>query len=308
MTQRWEKHGLVFCPSGERDWLAGYAAVPFIDWIDEHRCYVFFSSRARDNRSHTGRLVLDLREPSRPVDVDLKPVVGPGEPGFFDADGAMGSDLVEVDGRRHLYYIGWNRAHEVAFRNAIGLAVSDDGIHYDKYSDGPVLDRSVSDPCFVASNCVRRVDRGFRMWYLSCKRWVRQPDGTYQHHYNIAVADSSDGITWVPSGATAIDFAHEGEYAISVPRVIARDGGFSMWYSYRSGPYGDTYRIGYAESADGEHWRRLDHLVDLPPSADGWDSDMVCYPYVFSYRGRLCMLYNGNGYGATGFGLAVLDE
>lgn len=308
MTQRWRKCGLVFCPAGERDWLAGYAAVPFIDWIDTHRCYVFFSSRAGDNRSYTGRLVLDMREPRRPIEIDLDPVVSPGDPGFFDADGAMGTELIKVGERRYLYYIGWNRAHVVAFRNAVGLAISDDGGHYDKYSDGPLLDRSINDPCFVASNCIRPWVNGFRMWYLSCKRWVRRPDGTYQHHYNIAVADSPDGIAWSPTGRTAIDFEHDGEYAISVPRVLERDGAYSMWYSYRAGPFGDTYRIGYAESTDGEKWIRQDREVDLPPSTDGWDSEMVCYPYVFPYEGRLWLLYNGNGYGATGFGLAVLDN
>ena len=35
---------------------------------------------------------------------------------------------------------------------------------------------------------------------------------------------------------------------------------------------------------------------------------MVCYPYVFEYNDKLYMLYNGNGYGKTGIGLAVLEE
>ena len=43
-------------------------------------------------------------------------------------------------------------------------------------------------------------------------------------------------------------------------------------------------------------------------SESGWDSEMVCYPYVFEYNDKLYMLYNGNGYGKTGIGLAVLEE
>ena len=34
---------------------------------------------------------------------------------------------------------------------------------------------------------------------------------------------------------------------------------------------------------------------------------MVEYPYVFDWQGRRYMLYNGNGYGLTGVGLAVLE-
>lgn len=306
--QRWEKLGLVFRPAAERPWLTGWAAVPFLDRIDDHRCRVYFSSRDQRNRSVTGRLALDLRHPLDSAEPDLEPVVEPGRPGYFDADGAMGTELIRIGGRTHLYYIGWNRAHVVPFRNAIGLATSDDGDRFSKFASGPVLDRSIHDPCFVASNCVQPWNGGYRMWYLSCQRWEQLTDGSWRHHYNIGVADSTDGISWAPTGRTAIDFAHDGEYAISVPRVLSTAEGYRMWYSYRGGPFGSTYRIGYAESSDGESWDRLDRTVDLAPSDDGWDAEMVCYPYVFRYDGRLFMFYNGNGYGRTGFGLAVLDD
>ena len=34
---------------------------------------------------------------------------------------------------------------------------------------------------------------------------------------------------------------------------------------------------------------------------------MIEYPFVFDHDGSRYMLYNGNGYGKTGFGLAVLE-
>ena len=42
--------------------------------------------------------------------------------------------------------------------------------------------------------------------------------------------------------------------------------------------------------------------------AGEWDADMVCYPYVFQHKGKTYMLYNGNGNGKSGFGLARMDE
>jgi hypothetical protein len=42
-------------------------------------------------------------------------------------------------------------------------------------------------------------------------------------------------------------------------------------------------------------------------SESGWDSEMIEYPFVFDHNGARYMLYNGNGYGKTGFGLAVID-
>jgi hypothetical protein len=51
----------------------------------------------------------------------------------------------------------------------------------------------------------------------------------------------------------------------------------------------------------------MDDQAGIDVSDSGWDSDMICYPRVFSHVGRLYMLYNGNGYGKTGFGLAVME-
>ena len=74
-----------------------------------------------------------------------------------------------------------------------------------------------------------------------------------------------------------------------------------MWYTYR----GDKYRVGYAESSDGLEWIRKDDEVDLLPSGDDWESDEVSYPFVFAHEGVHYMLYCGNAYGKTGFGIAV---
>ena len=38
-----------------------------------------------------------------------------------------------------------------------------------------------------------------------------------------------------------------------------------------------------------------------------WDSDMLCYPHAFEYRGNVYLLYNGNEFGRHGFGLAILE-
>ena len=76
-----------------------------------------------------------------------------------------------------------------------------------------------------------------------------------------------------------------------------------MWYSIRSNA--QPYRIGYAESRDGISWTRIDSDVDVVHrSASGWDSEMVCYPYVVETGGKRLLFYNGNRHGASGFGVA----
>ena len=77
-----------------------------------------------------------------------------------------------------------------------------------------------------------------------------------------------------------------------------------MWYSYR----GEYYKIGYAESKDGINWTRKDDEAGIDISKEGWDSEMICYPFVFNHGDQKYMLYNGNGYGRSGVGLAMLQN
>jgi hypothetical protein len=227
-----------------------------------------------------------------------EPLLSAGQAGEFDDSGTMATWLVNFKGVKYLYYIGWNLGVSVPFRNAIGVALStDDGLTFQKYSRGPILDRSIHDPCFTASCCVM-IDNGlWRMWYLSCLEW----DANLRHRYHIKYAESHDGLDWQRDGTICIDFASNDEYAISRPSVIKDTTGYKMWYSYR----GEYYKIGYAESDDGIVWRRYDTDAGLDKSPSGWDSDMVEYPFVFDEGGTRYMLYNGNGYGKTGVGYAV---
>ncbi len=70
---------------------------------------------------------------------------------------------------------------------------------------------------------------------------------------------------------------------------------------------GEAYRIGAATSEDGVNWTRAIEEFGLDRARDGWDSEMTCYPALFRHRDRLWLAYNGNSFGATGFGLAVWD-
>jgi hypothetical protein len=81
-----------------------------------------------------------------------------------------------------------------------------------------------------------------------------------------------------------------------------------MWYSYRGNELITTYRIGYAESHDGQNWNRMDNRVGIDISESGWDSEMISYPFIFDYKDNYIMLYNGNGYGRTGFGWAICGK
>lgn len=279
-----------------------HAAVPVVEWIEGSNFRIYFSARDVDGRSHTGFVVVDLTRPNEILHLSERPVLSPGALGTFDDSGAMATWLAHWEGKRYLYYIGWNLGVTVPFRNAIGLAITDGDEEFRRLAEGPVVDRSLREPHFCASCCVLPGADIWRMWYLSCTGWV-QRGGRVEHQYHIKYAESTDGIQWQRDGHVAIDYLNPDEHAISRPCVIRDNEIWKMWYSTR----GISYRIGYAESTDGKHWERLDHLAGLDVSTDGWDSQMIEYPMVFDHEGQRFMLYNGNEYGKSGFGLAVLE-
>jgi hypothetical protein len=52
----------------------------------------------------------------------------------------------------------------------------------------------------------------------------------------------------------------------------------------------------------------MDAEAGIDVSSEGWDSEMVAYPWVGDVGGVRRMLYNGNGYGRTGIGQAVQER
>ena len=301
-TLKWRKLGLVFCPSGQTPWMQSHASIPIAESMGNDLFKIYFSSRDSQGRSFTGYTVIDIYQPNQILGLSSEPVLVPGDLGEFDDSGAMASWLAIHNHQKYLYYAGWNLAVTVPFRNSIGLSISTHHDKFDRYARGPIVDRTMNEPHFCGSCCVISGNDYWRMWYVSCVGWQMR-DGKPEHRYHLKYAESADGIHWQREGLVAIDFSNEQEYAISRPSVMQDHGRWKMWYSYR----GQSYRIGYAESDDGRSWRRLDELVNLDVSASGWDCEMIEYPYVFDHNGQRFMLYNGNGYGRTGFGLAVLE-
>lgn len=303
MKQRWVPLGKIFGPEHLPEWAKSHAAVPLIHKSGGSKVNkIYFTSRDARGRSTLGSFNLDLSGNPKIYGVSEAPYLVPGNLGAFDDDGVMACCFCQVGDETFLYYIGWNRGVTVPFRNSIGLARASAFGDLSRVFEGPILDRTPLEPHFVASCFVMEQPAGrFRMWYLSCVGWDLHA-GQPRHRYHIKYAESTDGVVWERTGQVAIDFEHDSEYAISRPWVVKDRDCWKMWYSYR----GESYKIGYAESSDGIKWRRMDHLVSLP-RAGSWDSEMVEYPCVFDSDGRRWMIYNGNGYGISGIGLAALS-
>jgi hypothetical protein len=296
---RWTKVGRIFCPEDNFTWMRSHAAGPLAEHLEDDRYRIYFGCRDAANRTSIGSLELDISRPDRILHLASEPAIGPGQAGLFDDSGTSTGCLVRNGSERYFYYLGWNLGVTVPWRNTIGLARSagPDG-PFAKCSRAPLLDRSDVDPFSISYPWVMRDGDRWKMWYGSNLNWgASAPDMAHVIKY----AESPDGIHWQRDGIIAINFASPGEYAIAKPCVVKDGSQYRMWYSYR----GPSYRIGYAESSDGIHWQRRDDAVGIDVSPEGWDSESIQYACVFRHRDRLHMLYNGNSYGKTGFGLAI---
>jgi hypothetical protein len=237
------------------------------------------------------------------ADYAAESLLDPGELGAFDDNGTMASCLVVRDGVEYLYYIGWSLGVTVPFYTFVGCAVRTEGEQrFSRVSASPILARTSVDPYFTTAPWVLVEDGTWRMWYAAGTGWDEQ-GGRPLHRYHIRYAESDDGLAWRRDGVVCIDYAGEDEFALTRPCVVRDGAGYKMWYSRR----GRRYRLGYAQSQDGLSWERRDDEVGIDVSDTGWDSEMIEYPCVFDHRDQRYLIYNGNGYGVTGIGWALLD-
>jgi hypothetical protein len=310
--QNWVKKGLIYKPEGNFGWDKTHAHVVCTDEVDQDTLRLYYSARDEKGRCQASFLDLDKNDLSIVKYLHPKTILELGKKGTFDDCGIMPTWLLNhPNGEKWLYYIGWTVRNTIPYHNSIGLATSVDGINFTKKFEGPIVHTIATEPYFNGSASVL-FDQGiFKIWYLNCTHWYDAPDGKIEPCYHIKYAESADGIYWNRKGQIAIDYLNENEGGISRPSVLIEGGIYKMWYSYRAiDDYRNnkerSYRIGYAESADGINWQRKDDSVGLNISSEGWDSEMIEYPMVFNHLGKTIMLYNGNGFGASGVGYAEL--
>lgn len=306
---QWKKLGRILAPEKRPDIVRSHAQVPTV-LVLRDRLRIFFADRTAENRSVVTSIDVERRDPSRIVSAAGGAVLGPADVGMFDDDGMMPGDIVCEGDAVWMYYTGWNRGVTVPYRNSIGLAVSQDGgASFRRVFQGPVLDRVPLEPLMAVTPSILREGALWRMWYASGTRWV-SVDGKLEPVYVIRYAESGDGVEWSRSGRITIEQRHELE-ALANPSVVRVGETYHMWFSYRESQNyrggSGSYRIGYARSSDGLSWTRDDNGAGIEVSSEGWDSEMLCYPYVVTVDERTHMFYNGNGFGRSGIGYAVLE-
>jgi ribosomal protein S18 acetylase RimI-like enzyme len=237
----------------------------------------------------------------------LNPLIHPGCADAWDGGWHCDPDVVYTPDRGpggsprwFLYYCGNNSK---PYGMSIGLAISDDGLHYTKVGDSGPLQGHIFQGDQWRTRCpaaVYDVEKGkFQLWY----NW-----GPFE----IGYATSDDGVHWAPYHPE-----RPGEWGYVVLRptpgtfdacgithqdVIYHDGLFWMYYHALAVPRYAWLQIGLATSTDGIHWTKHPEPI-LVPGANPWEQGSLYHPSPVVVDGKMYLYYCG----ATSFSAYPLD-
>ena len=319
---KWRKMGRIFNPlEHERPfWGVEFALAPSTLVLDDV-VRVYFSCRSKRDEnqeqvSYSSFIDLNKENLKEITAISDHPIAPLGELGSFDEFGIVMTSVLAWKEKVYSYYIGWSRMRSVPYATAIGMLEShNDGVDFHRIGKGgPIITASLHSPMREhACPIVRRFNDQFYMWHMAGIKWIKdEQTGKIEPQYQITYSISQNTIDWTPQNDFVIPPITEDECQ-TTPNVFFKDGYYHMFFSYRRAldfrtNVNRSYRIGYAYSQDLKSWTRNDALAGIDISAEGWDSEMICYPHIFELNGKWIMLYNGNHFGREGFGYAELIE
>ncbi len=271
----------------------------------------------------TRRICLAIADRSRPDRWRrLGPVLELGAPGTFDEEWMVLPAVHRIGDRWHLYWTGRSAQREVGLQAfyGMGLAVSDDLVHWERYRDDFVLtgDGFADWPGnrgIAGAGSIHTIedDAGktrYRMYY-TLPTGRPSPDVRIDQAKQSVVAHSYDGIDWfdkrlVLTPRPGNDYEDAATIGLNVWQET--DGYHAAYGGIGSRTGG--YTLCEARSRDGLVWERGEpgDNIALPLTGLGWDGQMTTYPNIIEEGDALRMFYCGNGYGGTGIGMAVADR
>ncbi len=306
---QWHKLGQLFDP--RRDYpnnhhpkLISHAANPLAVLLKDDIYRIYYSGRDVQSRSSVGYVDIDIVQ-RKIIKVCDEPVFEHGDESSFYSHGvSIGNSYVVAD-KKYMLFMGWQRPVNEHWRGEIGRLEIKPNLSLVLNSSDPFLSLDDIDTVSLSYPWVLQEANQFLMWYGTTVTW---DTGNKEMLHTINFATSLDGDNWHKYGV-AVPYELGVAQAFSRPAVIYNKDGYHMWFSYR-GRADQKYRIGYAYKSNKQQiddaWQLKLNDVGIDVSDKGWDSEMIEYPFVFKHKQQTYMLYNGNEYGLSGFGLAVL--
>lgn len=204
----------------------------------------------------------------------------------------------------HMWYTGQHKPGQADGTSDIFHAVSEDGVHFVRTGDAPVLRAEApweKQAVMCPSVLWDEEKRVFRMWYSGGEQY--EPTA-------IGYAESRDGLVWTKSPLNPVFQAEPQnaweQHKAAGCQVLWHDGWFRMFYiGYHNEDYA---QIGMARSRDGiTGWERSAYNPIIAPDADAWDAEACYKPFVLNMGSRWMLWYNGRKGSKEQIGAAVLE-
>ena len=302
----------------QKDGRAGFMQSPQTLELDD-AIRIYFSTRFLDS---TGKPVsqvefLDFSKNWRCLDEFSRPLsISQSILGAYDEHGIFPFVPFRISDKEILGFIsGWSRRVSVDVETAIGICKSvDNGETFYRIGEGPILAAATGEPFLVGDPYIIRNGDQMIMYYIFGTSWISDPQNPLaplDRVYRIGLATSRDGLNWVRRNGTQIISIDDELECQALPSVIRFQEGWLMSFCYRNAhgfrhDKGKGYRLGFATSIDGFNWSRLSEN-ECTVELNDWNSEMQCYPNLYSNGDQIFLLSNGNQFGRNGFGLHLLE-
>lgn len=304
----WRKLGLIFDAAEHANgtWFANSALTPQPYRLSNGNIRVFAGFRDSAGASRIGYVDLAGEDPTRIVGVSERPLLDLGRDGCFDDNGLIMGDVVDTPDATYLFYVGFQLVKKAKFLAFSGIAVSDDGgDSFKRLSEAPILGRAPGQTTIGAIHSARFENGMWRLWYAQGDGW-EMINGIPYPQYHICYTEGKDLLNLPRTSVVCVRPEHP-EYRIGRPKVYRLKDGSYIMYATKGTIQGD-YTPSLFRSPDGLKWERCESATGLPLSAEGWDSQTLCYPALIKDGQQTFMVYNGNQMGLHGFGGAVSSQ
>jgi len=299
---RWVNRSHLYSCDGLHSKLNSHAANPLPLHLKDDIYRIYFSARDSRNRSSVGAVDFDIVE-RRLVKEHRTPFFTYGPSDSFYSHGVSIGNAYQVGSTWYMLFMGWQQPKGEHWFGEIGRLIVNSDFSLSLDSNEPFFGLDKEDPISLSYPWVEKLGDQYQMWYGSTIEW---DVGNDEMLHIIKSATSEDGHTWRKTGK-AIPYSIGHAQAFSRPTVLAqKDMPLTMLFSYRSGD-GSSYKIGSSVCAPDSKWQEVKDVSSLSAASKGWDSQMQEYPFVWQHKDQVHILYNGNDFGKSGFGIATLS-
>ena len=208
----------------------------------------------------------------------------------WDQEGVGFPAVIRINGKYYMYFtiLKHARAHRDA---AIGLAVSEDGLHWERL--GPVLlpeaagewdaRAAVGPEVFITEDGV------WHMLYAGGRDYPGDSDGRWA----ILHAESPDGVHWRADPQPVLTGELVGMEDALNPEILKLPNG-TFWLAFSTRVEHSHFHLFLARSGDGHRWELVSREELLPRGArEKFDERAVNHPALVWVRDRLYLFYTG---------------